>query len=462
VWASPGPHARAGRLSHTRVASRLARIPEEPLTQPPRPGLVRAIRRWDLTALAINSIIGAGIFGLPSEVYRRIGAYSLIAFVVCALVVTLIILCFAEVGSRFSETGGPYLYAREAFGPVVGFEVGWLIWVARLTAFAANSNLLVDYLGFFWPGATAGAGRVLVITLVIAGFTAINLTGVRNAANVGNFFTIAKLIPLLLFIGAGVFFLDPGRYSLAARPPFGEFSVSVLLLIYAFSGFEMAAIPGGEVRDPRRDIPRALLIAIAVVAVVYFMIQLVAIGTLPELASSSRPLAEAGSRFLGRAGGAVISLGALVSIAGNLFVILLVAARLPYAMAERHELPAFLAATHHRFRTPYVSVLVTSAVALVLALTGSFVYAATISVIARLLSYSMTAAALPVLRYRKGIPPAQFPVRGGVVVAVLTLILSAWLLSHTSGRQARDAAIAAGFGLLLYLLPKLTRRNSPA
>jgi len=450
------------RLSRTRVTSRLARIPEEPLTQPDRPGLVRAIRRWDLTALAINSIIGAGIFGLPSEVYRRIGAYSLLAFVVCALVVTLIILCFAEVGSRFTETGGPYLYAREAFGPVVGFEVGWLIWVARLTAFAANSNLLVDYLGFFWPGAAAGAGRALVITLVIAGFTAINLTGVRNAANVGNFFTVAKLIPLLLFIGAGVFFLDSSRYSLAARPPFGEFSVSVLLLIYAFSGFEMAAIPGGEVRDPRRDVPRALLIAIAVVAVVYFMIQLVAIGTLPELASSSRPLAEAGSRFMGRAGGAVISLGALVSIAGNLFVILLVAARLPYAMAERHELPAFLAATHRRFRTPYVSVLLTSAVALVLALTGSFVYAATISVIARLLSYSMTAAALPVLRYRKGIPPAQFPVRGGVVVAVLTLILSAWLLSHTSGRQARDAAIAAGFGLLLYLLPKLTRRNSPA
>jgi amino acid transporter len=143
-------------------------------------------------------------------------------------------------------------------------------------------------------------------------------------------------------------------------------------------------------------------------------------------------------------------------------VILLVAARLPYAMAERHELPQFLAATHPRFRTPYVSVLLTSVVALVLALTGSFVYAATISVIARLLSYSMTAAALPVLRYKRGIPPAQFPVRGGIVVAVLSLILGAWLLSHTSGRQARDAAIAAGVGLLLYLLARLTRRNSPA
>jgi len=394
-------------------------------------------------------------------VFRRIGAYSLFAFAVCALVVTLIILCFAEVGSRFTETGGPYLYAREAFGPVVGFEVGWLIWVARLTAFAANSNLLVDYLGFFWPGATGGLARAVVICLVVAGFTAINLTGVRNAARVANVFTVAKLIPLLLFIGVGVFFLEPTSYSLAVRPPFREFSVSVLLLIYAFSGFEMAAIPGGEVRDPRKDLPRALLTAIGVVAVVYFLIQLVAIGTLPGLAGSSRPLADAGARFLGRAGGAVISAGALVSIAGNLFVILLVAARLPFAMAERHELPRFLAATHHRFRTPHMSVLLTSAVALVLALTGSFVSAAAISVIARLLSYTMTAAALPVLRRKRGAPPAVFRVPGGVAVSLVTLLLGAWLLSNVTLRQARDAAIAASIGLLLYLLPRLARRTAP-
>ena len=393
--------------------------------------------------------------------FRRIGAYSLFAFAVCALVVTLIILCFAEVGSRFTETGGPYLYAREAFGPVVGFEVGWLIWVARLTAFAANSNLLVDYLGFFWPGATGGLARAVVICLVVAGFTAINLTGVRNAARVANVFTVAKLIPLLLFIGVGVFFLEPTSYSLAVRPPFREFSVSVLLLIYAFSGFEMAAIPGGEVRDPRKDLPRALLTAIGVVAVVYFLIQLVAIGTLPGLAGSSRPLADAGARFLGRAGGAVISAGALVSIAGNLFVILLVAARLPFAMAERHELPRFLAATHHRFRTPHMSVLLTSAVALVLALTGSFVSAAAISVIARLLSYTMTAAALPVLRRKRGAPPAVFRVPGGVAVSLVTLLLGAWLLSNVTLRQARDAAIAASIGLLLYLLPRLARRTAP-
>jgi amino acid transporter len=185
---------------------------------PVQTGLVRAIRRWDLLALAINALIGAGIFGLPSEVFRRIGVYSLFAFAACALVVTLIILCFAEVSSRFTETGGPYLYAREAFGPVVGFEVGWLIWVARVTAFAANSNLFVDYLGFLWPAAGTGVGRAVTLSVIVLGLTAVNLTGVRNTANVTNVFTVAKLLPLLLFISVGLFFLDPGRFTLGATP----------------------------------------------------------------------------------------------------------------------------------------------------------------------------------------------------------------------------------------------------
>lgn len=424
----------------------------------PAAGLVRAIRRWDLTALAVNSIIGAGIFGLPSEVFRRIGVYSLFAFLVCALVVALIILCFAEVSSRFTGTGGPYLYAREAFGALTGFEVGWLLWIARVTAFAANCNLLVGYLGFFWPEAGGGIGRVVSIAVVTLALLAVNLTGVRNAALVSNVFTVAKLLPLVLFIAVGLFFLHPGSYALGPRPPFADFSVSVLLLIYAFSGFEMAVIPGGEVRDPGRDMPHALLKAIAFVAVFYFLIQFVAIGTLPGLADSSRPLADAGRKFLGPAGGAIISAGALVSILGNLNVILLVASRLPFAMAERGELPRFLAATHPRFRTPHFAVLLTGTVVLILTLSGTFVYAATISVIARLLSYSATCAALPVLRRKATAPQAHFRAPAGLVVSLAALLLAAWLLSHVSGSQARDAGIAVLIGLLIYLVPRLLRR----
>src|SRR5215470_11280203 len=212
-------------------------------------GLIRGIRRWDLVAVAINGTIGAGIFGLPSKVYGLIGPYSLIAFTVCAMVVALIVLCFAEVGSRFSETGGPYLYAREAFGPIAGFEVGWLMWLARVTSFAANCNLLIDYLGYFHTGIGGGWPRAVAIIAVVIALAAVNVVGVRNAALFSDVFTIGKLIPLALFIGAGLFFLDPGNFTQPARPALSSFSQSVLSLVYAFTGFEMAIIPAGETRD---------------------------------------------------------------------------------------------------------------------------------------------------------------------------------------------------------------------
>src|SRR5260370_6189776 len=193
-------------------------------------GLVRGRGKWDLIAMAMNAVIGAGIFGLPSKVFALIGPYSLIAFVVCALVVMLIILCFAEVGSRFDETGGPYLYAREAFGPTVAFEVGWLIWLARLTAFAANCNLMVSYLAFFWPAPNSTISRALVITAVVLSLTALNVTGVRQSAIASNLFTVGKLIPMLIFIAVGLFFLNPQALALGARPSAGAFSQSVLLL----------------------------------------------------------------------------------------------------------------------------------------------------------------------------------------------------------------------------------------
>src|SRR5438045_4346981 len=262
-------------------------------------GLVRGIRRWDLVAVTINGIIGAGIFGLPSKVYALIGSYSLIAFGACALVVMLIILCFAEVGSRFEQTGGPYLYAQEAFGSAVAFEVGWLIWLARLTAFAANCNLMISYLSFFWSPANTGMIRALIIVAVVVALTVLNVVGVRQAAVASNIFTIGKLVPMLIFIAVGLFFLNPHSFALGARPATGAFSQSVLLLLYAFTGFEMAVIPAGEINIPKRDLPRALLIAMAVIATTYILIQIVCVGTLPELAKTTKTLADAGQRFLG-------------------------------------------------------------------------------------------------------------------------------------------------------------------
>lgn len=413
-------------------------------------GLVRGIRRWDLVAIAINGIIGAGIFGLPSKVYSLIGTYSIIAFVACALVVALIIVCFAEASSRFDETGGPYLYAREAFNPAVAFEIGWLIWLARVTAFAANCNLLINYLGYFWTSATDSFWRASIIVFVVAVLFVINLLGIRQAAIVSNVFTIGKLVPIIIFIGAGLFFLNPQAFAPGPSPDPGAFSQSVLLLVYAFTGFEMATIPAGEVRDPQRNLPRALIIAIVVVAVLYILIQIVCVGTLPALAQSQKPLADAGSQFLGTAGGAIISAGAIISITGNLNILMLSGSRLPFAMAEQKQLPAFIGSVHRSFFTPYVAILITAGLMLFLTLKSSFVAALTISTIARLVTYGATCIALPVFRHRRHAPPAAFRLPGGTIVAVLSLLLIVWLLLNSTLQEAKAAALAAAVGLAIY------------
>ena len=428
-------------------------------TNPSPEGLIRGIRKWDLVAVTINGIIGAGIFGLPAKVFALIGSYSLIAFVACALVVTLIVLCFAEVGSRFDETGGPYLYAREAFGSTVAFEVGWLIWLARLTAFAANCNLMVSYLAFFWAPANSTMPRALIITGTVLSLTALNVFGVRQAAIASNLFTVGKLIPMLIFVAAGLFFLNPHAFALGAGPSARAFSQSVLLLIYAFTGFEMAAIPAGEIRNPQTHLPRALLISIAVVACTYILIQIVCIGTLPELAASQKPLADAAQRFMGTTGAAIISAGAIISIAGNLNIVLLSGSRVPFAIAEQKQLPEVFAAIHRRFSTPHIAIVVTAGVMLVLTLRSSFVAALTISAIARLVTYAVTCAALPVLRRRSGVPVAMFKVRGGPIIAVAALILAVWLLANSTLREAVTAVIAAAVGMAIYSAYRIVRYN---
>jgi len=422
-------------------------------------GLIRGIGRWDFVALAVNAVVGAGIFGLPSRIYSLTGVWSVLAYLVCAALVTLITLCFAEVGSRFDETGGPYLYARVAFGSVIGFEVGWLLWLARVTAFAALCNLLLGYLSFFWPAAGFGWTRALAITVVMVAMTTVNMIGVREAALVNNLFTIGKLIPLLLFAVAGLFFLNPQPFIAPKAPNYGDFSTAALLLIFAFSGFEMAVVPTGETREPGRHIAFGLLMAMGVAALLYVMIQVVCIGTLPGLANSERPLVDAGSRFLGAAGASIVSVGALISVTGTLNGNMLAGPRILFAMAERGQLPRPLAATHRRFRTPYIAILITAAVAFVLTLQGTFISALTISTIIRLLSYIATCVALPVLRFRNDAPKPRFSAPAGVAIAVAATTLSMWLLSNTPSNDARAAVLAAALGLPIFLVCRLFKKS---
>lgn len=401
----------------------------------------------------INCIVGAGILGLPSQVYALTGPYSLLAFLCCAVVVTLIAFCFAEVASRFTETGGAYLYARETFGPVTAFEVGWLTWIARLSSFAAISNVLVSYASFYWPPADSGLWRALLIAGPTVALTSINLAGIRETTTVNNLLTAGKLIPLFLFAAAGLFFIDLENYRPAAPLNASAFSLAVSQLVFAYTGFDLAVITAGEMRDPRRNLPFAIVVAIAVVALLYILIQTVCIGTLPQLEASQKPLVDASSRFLGPAGVSVISAGAILSGLGTMNAILLAGSRVLFAMGERNELPRFLSITHPKFRTPHVSILITAGVALTMSVSGTFTYMLTIGVIAKLIAFMATCGSLLVLRARNTLP-ASFILPGGRFVAVLSLALCVWLLFHSGWPEIRAIGIACAVGFLIHAVSR--------
>jgi amino acid transporter len=419
--------------------------------------LIRGIRRWDLVALGINFVIGAGIFGLPAKVYALSGTFSLAVYAVCAVAVALVVLCFAEVASHFTQTGGPYLYARTAFGPFVGFEVGWLRWLAGVASFAANANLLVDYSSYLVPAIGAGPGRSLVIVVAITAITAINVIGVRDTALASNTFAIGKLIPLLVFVVVGLAFVDWTSFSATAPPSYADFSRSVLLLIYAFSGFESCAIPAGEVRDPRRDVPFAFFVTIGIVTLLYVAVQVVAIGTLPGLGDSTRPLTDASGRFLGVAGAYMITIGVVVSLAGNLTGQMLSSPRVLFAMAEQQQLPRALAAVHRRVRTPHVAILFSSSVILGLALSGTFILLVAVSVMARLAMYAATCLALPVLRRKEGLQPPMFELRAALPISIVATALCVWMLSNSTASEALLALVSVAAGLLFHLAYRMRK-----
>lgn len=423
--------------------------------------LVRGISRWDLTAIAINTIIGAGIFGLPAKVTALIGSWSLLAFVVCALIIGLVVLCFAEVSSRFQSTGGMYLYAKEGFGSIVGFEVGWLYWIVRVTTFAANCNLLMAYLGFFYPDAKDGAPRIILICLIVGLFTVVNFVGVKTSVLLTNFFTVGKIVPLIIFAAVGLFFITPANFNFSVTPDYTAFSSATLLLIYAFVGFEATVIPAGESKNPKKDMPFALILALGIVAVLFILIQIVAIGTLPELAKSEKPLADSASVFMGTFGAAFITVGAVISILGNLNGGFLATTRIPFAMSEQNELPQIIGKTHEKFKTPYISILITAIVILIWTLLTSFLSAVAIATITRLIVYATTCAALPVFRKRDNIAKAEFTAPFGIGIAVLSLILIGWLLIQVDYfKEGLPILIAFVIGLILYFINSFFRKNS--
>lgn len=423
-------------------------------------GLVRAIGRWSLVALTINSIVGSGIFGLPSEIANLLGRKSLWAVPLAGAAMAVIILCYAEVASQFSQTGGTYIYCREAFGRFTGLQVGWMLMLSRLTACAANANLLVIYLGTFWPQTARPLTRFVIITVLLGILLVVNYRGVRDGTLVSNIFVVAKLIPLLIVCLAGGFYLTrhgatwwPSTHSGA-----GTWRDAMLLLFFAYGGYEAAMNPLGEARNPKRDAPFALLAALAFITVLYTVIQWVVVGVLPAATTSERPLAEAARMVMGGGGAVLVALGAVVSVYGYLGANFLTGPRATFAFAEQGDFPRWFAAVHSRFRTPHVSIAIFALLCWGLAVLGSFTWNVTLSAVARLVYYGAVCAAVPALR-RKQPGAAWLRLPAGSFLAILGVLICIVLLSGVDFSKSLILLATIVIGALNWVA---ARKNSPS
>jgi len=428
------------------------------------PSLRRELGPWDLTAIGVNQVIGGAVFSLPAVIAANTGAWSPWMVGAIGIVSMLIALTFAEVASRFEATGGPYLYTKAAFGRFAGFEVGWMLWFTRATSWAAVTNIVVASLGFYWTGITTGLPRAILITTLITILAAINIRGIRQSSFVVNGLTIGKLLPLAIFIVTGMWFVDWARLELGTIPSATNLSASALLLIYTFGGYEIVPVPGGEARNPRRDIPFALIMTIVIVAVVITLAQVVCVGTLPDLSASKTPLADAAAAFLGAGGAAMITIGAVISVTGASMGGALSGSRNLFALAEQGDLPALFGYVHPQFRTPVVAILITSGVTLTLALTGTFQSMATVSAISRLVVYVGTCVSTLRLRSRRfeGVAhPAAFVVPLGATIPIAAIVIALAVLAGASSIQLRNGALALIAGAVLYVIAVRGRRSNP-
>lgn len=418
---------------------------------PENPQLIRAIGRWSLTALMINAVIGSGIFGLPDDIARLLGPMAPLAYLGAALGMAVIAAAFAEVGSQFDANGGIYLYARETFGRFMGIQIGWSTWVVRLTSGAAIASIFVAYLGEFFPEATSPVGRIVMLTLLLGTLVTVNIRGVAHGTVVSNVFTVAKLLTLGAFAGAGLLLVKTGAAPATVQAGPTEWGQALLLLVFVYGGMETALMPMGEARNPRRDIPFAIFTALAVITTVYLSVHWVAMRALPDLASSTRPLADAARTFAGETGAVLVAAGALISTFGILSAQTIGTPRLTQALAARGDFPSFFGVIHSRYRTPHVSILLFGVLVLVLAVYGDFTWNAILAATARLFTYATACAALVRLRHtRPG--AAAFRVPAGHAVAAAGMIFCVAIALQMTAVHAVIIGIVALVAAVNWLL----------
>jgi len=426
--------------------------------------LVKALGVWGLAASIVNLTVGGGIFRLPASAAGALGAAAPIAYVVCAIAMGLIVVCFAEAGSRVSLTGGLYAYVEVAFGPLVGFLSGVMLWAGISAATAAVSSFFADALGALIPAVAAGTGRALCIAVMLAILAAINIAGVRGASRFNALMTISKLLPLVVLIVVGLGAMHGENLRWTSTPAPTDIARASIITIFAFLGVESALIPSGEVVDPARTVPRAIAIAMLGVTLLYLAVQVVTQGILgPDLGAQKTPLAEAAARAIGGGGRTLILVGSAISMFGYVSGMILAGPRMLYAFGRDRFLPRQLASIHVRFKTPHIAILLHAIIVIFLAVTGTFEKLAVIANGSVLLVYVACCLAVIQLRRRdvqEGGRPFRAPFAS--VIPVLAVVVIAWLLTSLSGDEWKALLAVAGVAIVIFVSSLPSRRTAAA
>lgn len=423
--------------------------------------LVRAIGFLGIAALALNSVIGGGIFGLPPAVVDRAGLFAPWLFLIVGVLIITVVLTFAQLASYFRESGGPALYTTRAFGPFVGFGTGWIYYISRITAFAGNSSLLALYVGSLWEPLSSDVARACIITLVCAGLTWANYIGVKDGVRTLVVLSILKLTPIIILILLGLPYVTPEGVLPEGMPVVDDLGSTVLLMIFAFVGFESTTIVSGESKDPRRSLPSALVRTTIFIGVFYFFVVLVYVAVLPNLPANDGTLVAMGDFLLGPAGAVAITLAAVFSIGGNLGAILLAVPRMTFAMARQKQLPLWFGEINERFSTPGNSILFLGGLSLALALTGSFEKLAIASSLTRLITYLLCIGALPIIHRQASddVRGQAYTLKGGYTIPAVAFLISLWI----AFQSGRDEWLLTGslfaVGLLLFGIAQFARRS---
>ena len=419
-----------------------------------RKQLLRGIGLAGAAIVVLNGVIGAGIFALPAEIAARAGPLSPWLFLIVGLLAITIVLTLAELSSYFKDSGGPFLFTSTAFGPLVGFSTGWLLFISRMQAFAANATVMPVYLGGIWPWFGAGVGRALIIIVVCGALTWANYVGVKEGVRTMAVITVLKITPIVLLIALGLQHVSGDTLFPAVVPAIDDIGGTTLLLIYAFVGFESVTIVSGETQNPKSTMPRALVRTVIGIGALYFLIVLVYISVLPDAGAEGATLSDVGRVLMGPAGAIMLTFAAFFSIGGNLSSIMLAVPRLPFAMAEDRLLPRWFSEVHDRYATPSNSVMFLGGLGLVFALSGSFVWLAVASSLTRLISYIMCILALPVIRRKASTEERAeaYRLKGGYTVPLVALLVCAWIGAQSSLRSWIVTGILLAVGLALYAL----------